>query len=83
MGDMSPEGLRELAAMNARTYAMSEDDRKQWFRDHPREDYILIDPDADVLRSAAEVLKRRFGKLTAGDLIAALGKAADTIEETR
>jgi hypothetical protein len=36
-----------------------------------------------VLRQAAEVLRRRFGRLTAGDLINALGKAADTIDEQR
>jgi hypothetical protein len=34
-----------------------------------------------VLRQAASVLSRRFGVLVAGDLIAALGKAASTVEE--
>jgi hypothetical protein len=45
-------------------------------------DYVTDPPDEDaaVLRTAAEVLKRRFGALTAGDLITALGRAADTIE---
>jgi hypothetical protein len=42
-----------------------------------------VSDDAASLRAAAEVLKRRFGVLTAGDLIAALGKAVSTIEETR
>lgn len=39
MSDLSPEGLRELAAMNARTYAMSDEERDQWYRDHPLSDY--------------------------------------------
>lgn len=83
--DMSPSGLRELAAMNARVYAMTEARRDQWYREHPLSDYVLgqSDPDAAVLRSAAEVLKRRFGVLTAGDLIQGLRNAAYTIEESR
>lgn len=83
--DMSPSGLRELAAMNARVYAMPEGKRDKWYREHPLSDYVLSqpDPEAAVLRSAADVLLRRFGVLTAGDLIKGLRAAAVTIEETR
>lgn len=35
----SPADLRELAAVNARTYAMTEEDRDQWYRDHPLSEY--------------------------------------------
>ena len=34
---LSPAGLQDLAAMNARTYAMTEEDRKRWFKEHPVE----------------------------------------------
>lgn len=39
MSELSPEGLRSLAAMNARVYAMSNQGREQWYRDHPLSDY--------------------------------------------
>ncbi len=39
MSGLSALGLRDLAAMNARTWAMSDEDRDQWFRDHPLSDY--------------------------------------------
>lgn len=35
MSELSPEGWRNVAAMNARTYAMTPEDRDQWFREHP------------------------------------------------
>ncbi len=82
--DMSPSGLRELAAMNARVYAMTEAERRNWYARHPVEDYTdhIPDPDAEVLRSAANVLLRRFGVLTAGDLIRGLREAAYKVEES-
>lgn len=39
MGELTPQGLQSLAAMNARVYALSEQDRDQWYRDHPLSDY--------------------------------------------
>jgi hypothetical protein len=39
MSHLSPHGLQDLAAMNARVYAMSDEDREQWYRDHPVSDY--------------------------------------------
>ena len=35
MSDLTPEHWRDIAAMNARTYAMSEAEREQWHADHP------------------------------------------------
>jgi hypothetical protein len=32
---LSPLGLQSLAAMNAWVFAMTEEDREQWYRDHP------------------------------------------------
>lgn len=32
-------GLQDLAAMNARVYAMTGEDRERWFREHPVEMY--------------------------------------------
>jgi hypothetical protein len=40
---LSPEGEREIAAMNARVYAMSPEDRERWFAEHPVSDFT--DPD--------------------------------------
>ena len=39
MNDLTPEHWRDIAAMNARTYAMSEEERTQWYRDHPVSDF--------------------------------------------
>lgn len=39
MSELTPEGWRNVAAVNARTYAMSEQDREQWYRDHPVTDF--------------------------------------------
>lgn len=36
---LSTQELQSLAAMNARVYAMSEQDRERWYRDHPLSDY--------------------------------------------
>lgn len=36
MGEkLSAEHLQEIAAMNARTYAMTEEDRERWYAEHP------------------------------------------------
>lgn len=35
MSELSPEHWQDIAAMNARTYAMSEEDRAAWYADHP------------------------------------------------
>jgi hypothetical protein len=41
---LSAQGLRDLAAMNACTYAMTPEERDRWFRDHPLSDFE--EPDA-------------------------------------
>lgn len=38
-GRPSAEGLQGVAAMNARVYAMSEEDRERWYAEHPVSDY--------------------------------------------
>ena len=35
MSELSPEHWQNIAAVNAGTYKMSEDDRQQWYADHP------------------------------------------------
>lgn len=37
MSELSPYGLQDLAAMNARTYDMTEEDRQRWYDEHPVE----------------------------------------------
>jgi hypothetical protein len=36
---LTPEGRQNVAAMNARTYAMSDEDRERWFAEHPVSDF--------------------------------------------
>jgi hypothetical protein len=37
--NLSPEQRRSIAAMNAGTYAMSDEDCQQWYSEHPLEDF--------------------------------------------
>lgn len=39
-GRLSPAGLQSLAAMNARVYAMTDQDREHWYAEHPVSDFV-------------------------------------------
>ena len=43
--DLTAAERREIAAMNARTYAMPEEDSQRWFSEHPLE---MFEGDDDV-----------------------------------
>jgi hypothetical protein len=84
----SPEEARDFAAMNARVYAMSPEDRKAWYYAHPLSMYepepaaLLLDEsdesDTAILRAAADILSRRY-QLFTSDLQTGLRRAAEQI----
>jgi hypothetical protein len=60
---LSPEHQRNIAAMNNRVYAMSEQDRERWYRDHPVSRYADADDTGskardEIIRDLALVLER-------------------------
>ena len=60
MSDLSPEGLRDVAAMNAHVYAMSDADRAQWYADHPVSEYEDPEmlPPVEKIRYAERLIRR-------------------------
>ena len=53
--DPSPEAWQDIAAMNARVYAMNDEDREKWYRDHPVSSFE--DPAARTARAIAAALE--------------------------
>jgi hypothetical protein len=88
--DLTPEAQRDLAAMNACTYAMTPADRTAWYAAHPLSMYqpepavLTLDEtpesDAAILRAAADILRRRFGVLNCHNERLVLTAAAQRIE---
>jgi hypothetical protein len=88
----SLEEARDIAAMNARVYAMSPEDREAWYATHPLSMFeaeqetvmLLLDgtdrSDAAILRAAREIMQRRFGLFTT-DIQSGLAAAARHIDE--
>ena len=84
MPDMSPEAKQNIAAMNARTYAMNEADYLRWFAEHPVSMFTphpatlilseTAESDMAILTAAQDVLQRRF-RLFTSDLQEGLANA--------
>ena len=55
MSDLSPEAWQDIAAMNARVYVMSAEDRERWYREHPVSNFE--DPVARTARDIAAALE--------------------------
>lgn len=66
MSELSPEDWQQVAAVNAGTYAMTDEDRDKWFRDNPASMFaqeglpLLVkrarDRAAEAARDAAECI---------------------------
>lgn len=58
MSNLSPEAWQDIAAMNARTYAMTPEDRAQWFRDHPASSFADSTATPSEVTPVAEVAQQ-------------------------
>jgi hypothetical protein len=83
VSELSAEGWQQVAAVNARTYAMSDEDREQWYRDNP---VSMFEPSAPPLVQrprdrAAEAARDAAECIGLGRIDDARGLLAEAVRE--